>query len=75
VVVVQYTFTHKRYTEYRERTYVTIKNSGSVGRAPSLRVTYTLEFERTRWRSGCGHCPTNRKVAGSIPDGITKIFH
>jgi hypothetical protein len=21
------------------------------------------------------HCPTNRKVAGSIPDGVIGIFH
>jgi hypothetical protein len=24
---------------------------------------------------GGGHCATNRKVAGSIPDGVTGIFH
>jgi hypothetical protein len=32
-------------------------------------------FERgTRRRSGWRHCPTNRKVAGSIPDGVG-VFH
>jgi hypothetical protein len=28
----------------------------------------------TRWRSWLRHCATNRKVAGSIPDGVTGIF-
>ena len=30
---------------------------------------------RTRWRSWLRHCATSRKVAGSIPDGVTGIFH
>jgi hypothetical protein len=29
----------------------------------------------TRWRSRLRHCATNRKVAGSIPDGTIGIFH
>ena len=29
----------------------------------------------TRWRSWLSHCATSRKVAGSIPDGVTGIFH
>jgi hypothetical protein len=29
----------------------------------------------TRWRSCLRHCATNRKVAGSIPDGVIGIFH
>ena len=29
----------------------------------------------TRWRSWLRHCATSRKVAGSIPDGVTEIFH
>jgi hypothetical protein len=28
----------------------------------------------TRWRSWLRHCATSRKVAGSIPDGVTGIF-
>ena len=28
----------------------------------------------TRWHSWLRHCATNRKVAGSIPDGVTGIF-
>jgi hypothetical protein len=28
-----------------------------------------------RWRSWLRHCATNRKVAGSILDGVTGIFH
>jgi hypothetical protein len=29
----------------------------------------------TRWSSWMRHCATHRKVAGSIPDGVTGIFH
>jgi len=29
----------------------------------------------TWWRSWLRHCATSRKVAGSIPDGVTGIFH
>jgi len=29
----------------------------------------------TRWRSLLMHCAANRKVAGSIPDGVAVIFH
>jgi hypothetical protein len=28
-----------------------------------------------RWRSWLRHCATRRKVAGSIPDYVTGIFH
>jgi hypothetical protein len=28
----------------------------------------------TRWSTGLRHCATNRKVAGSIADGVTRIF-
>jgi hypothetical protein len=48
VAVVQYTFTHKQYTEYRERNIhnnqkILLSNLGSAGRAPSL-TSYTLAF-------------------------------
>jgi hypothetical protein len=54
VAVEQYTFTHKQYTEYRERNIHNIKklnihnkqkltNLGSTGRVPSL-TSYTLAF-------------------------------
>jgi hypothetical protein len=29
----------------------------------------------TWWRSWLRHCATGHKVAGSIPDGVTGIFH
>jgi len=29
----------------------------------------------TRWRSWLRHCATNRKFAGSIPDGVIWFFH
>ena len=28
-----------------------------------------------RWRSWLRHCATNRKVAGSIPDGVIGTLH
>ena len=43
-----------------------------------VKLTYCLfirVFDRgTRWRSWLRHCATSRKVAGSIPDGLTGIF-
>jgi len=30
---------------------------------------------RCWWRSWLRHCATSRKVAGSIPDGVTGFFH
>ena len=36
--------------------------------------TYELVLYRMRWRSWLRHCATSRKVAGSIPDGVTGIF-
>ena len=31
-------------------------------------------YRGTRWRSWLGHCATSRKVADSIPDGVTGNF-
>jgi hypothetical protein len=36
---------------------------------------YTVIYSGTRWRSWLRHCATSRKVAGSIPHGITGISH
>ena len=36
----------------------------------------TWDYKRgTRWRSWLRHCATSRKVAGSIPDGVTGTYH
>ena len=43
-----------------------------------LPFTYIQEQLRTigtRWRSWLRHCAKSRKVAGSIPDGVIKIFY
>jgi hypothetical protein len=44
-----------------------------------IRIFYfTFSFEKhggTRWRSLTRHSATCRKFAGSIPDGVTGIFH
>jgi hypothetical protein len=31
--------------------------------------------EGTRWSSWLRHCTTSWKVAGSIPDGVIRVFH
>ena len=37
---------------------------------------YIISYiRREQWCSWLRHCATNRKVAGSIPDGIVGIFH
>jgi hypothetical protein len=35
----------------------------------------TVRGARCWWRSWLRHCATSRKVAGSIPDVVTGIFH
>ena len=35
----------------------------------------TLHDRSTQWRSWLRHCVTNRKGAGSIPDGVINIIH
>jgi hypothetical protein len=37
-------------------------------------VRCVLMKRGTRWRSWLRHCATSRKVAGSIPDGVTETF-
>jgi hypothetical protein len=36
---------------------------------------YKMACGGTRWPSWLRHCATNRKVAGSIPNGVIRIFH
>jgi len=38
-------------------------------------LTSSICFEGTRQRSWLRHCATSRKVAGSIPNRVTGIFH
>jgi hypothetical protein len=38
-------------------------------------IIYTYYILYTRWRSWLRHCAKNRKVVGSIPDGVIGIFH
>jgi hypothetical protein len=47
---------------YRERIYWII-------------MVDTLLEGGTRWRSWLRHCATSRKIAGSVPDCVTGIFH
>jgi hypothetical protein len=41
----------------------------------NLAVLVTWNCKQEYWRSWLRHRATNRKVAGSIPDGVTAIFH
>ena len=38
-------------------------------------LSWYMDRRDTQWRSWLRHCATSRKVAGSIPDGVTGIFH
>jgi hypothetical protein len=45
---------------------------------PCLRFCMILKYlggGGPRWRSWLRLCTTNRKIAGSIPDGVIGIFH
>ena len=52
--------------------------SGTRGVALSVRG-FEFRFSQglgcTQWRTWLRHCATRREVAGSIPDGVTGIFH
>jgi hypothetical protein len=72
------------WTVYRPpfTTYRRIKRKGSscvwTLCATLLQLTngqITLQRRGTRWHSWLRHCATNRKVVGSIPDGVIGIFH
>jgi hypothetical protein len=54
-------FVYKTY-HVGERTV--LRNGGAIG--PQEYYNFLLF---------CAHCATNQKIAGSIPDGVTGIFH
>ena len=41
----------------------------------SCLVLYSYRNKCTRWRSSLRHFATSREVTGSIPNGVTGIFH
>jgi hypothetical protein len=46
------------------------------GISPAKYVLYLyITGARCWWRSWLRHCATSQKVAGSIPDGVSGIFH
>jgi hypothetical protein len=49
----------------RARSYLESRNFGSI---PQIKWGHAV----AEWLR---HCATNRKVAGSIPDGVIGIFH
>ena len=36
---------------------------------------FLVYYRKPFWRGWLTHCATNRKVAGSIPYGVIRIFH
>ena len=53
------------------------QTNGGIVEQHSVAIILTLGMwgvGGTRWRSWLRHCTTSRKVAVSIPDGVTGIF-
>jgi hypothetical protein len=50
-----------------------IPNQRIQTRSDSL--VHFISHGGTRWRSWLRHCATSREVVGSIPEGVTRIFH
>ena len=46
-----------------------------VTRPEVINYYFQASIWGTRWLSGLRHCPTSRKVAGSVPDSVIGIFH
>jgi hypothetical protein len=60
----------------------TLQNAVTIMPPVTQTLIFTLRFGchcyihgGTRWRSWLRHCATIRKVAGSIPDVVSGIFH
>jgi len=52
------------------------RKQDNLGYIPTPIICNTYCFQwGTRWHSWLRHCSTSRKVAGSIPDGVIRIFH
>ena len=47
----------------------------SCSSTPTVCPLELQNADSTRWRSCLRHCAISRKLAGSIPDGVTGIFH
>jgi hypothetical protein len=59
-------------------TLLTLKNLSSIKRFYCFSSKFISKYSTslgTLWRNWLRHCATSRKVAGSIPDGVTGIFH
>ena len=67
---------------YKASTASVPTNSGTVGSnhtrhtdVPTVIYFLTVLYGGTWWCSWLRHCATNRKVAGSIHDGVIGIFY
>jgi hypothetical protein len=67
VAAVQYTFTHKRYTEYRERNIHNNKKGKKIGKCGPCPIfaSYTLAFALQLRKK---HGKTSVKVVEKCPD-------
>ena len=58
-----------------------LETAGKVWAAEKITGLFLFSFPfdgiewGTQWRSWLTHCATSQKVAGSIPNGVTGIFH
>ena len=71
LAVVQYTFTHKQYIEQHKLTTRT-KQLTTYEIYLFVKLLFIPLLIHPQWLRCCA---TNRKVAGSIPDGVIGIFH
>jgi hypothetical protein len=55
--------------------YITYRAFGTYYYICPTNIQYMLTMTGTQWRSWLRHRAKSRKVMGSIPDGVTGIFH
>jgi hypothetical protein len=66
------------FPSFSSVTVTTVTSTMSCCELPpnvQTRHSILLTDKGTQWRRWLRHCATSRKVAGSIPDGVTEIFH
>ena len=74
------------YTDFRITAYYTYTHTSFSGVVQFVNITLVLRLYGTlvyvitlsvdtRWRGWLRCCATNRKVGGSISDGVIRIFH
>jgi hypothetical protein len=65
---------HWRLGGRHNRSFEPLVTVGTGTVIPRVASPSVVTIATGRWRSWLTHCATNRKVVGSIPDGVTEIF-